>query len=109
MRRTEKPQVKAPSTKKEDVGKFGNEEMRKKERTRKAAKPQSRKWIFEKMSGGRCRQKIKAATFNLRLLINEVVMMWRADMKEERMNGRFKIKNISRKAASLIFGIVGNV
>ena len=50
-RKTEKPQVKAASTKKDDVGRIGNEEMKKKERDRKAAKPQSRKWIFEKCRG----------------------------------------------------------
>ena len=41
-RKTEKPQVKAASAKKEDVGMMGIEKMRMKGRDGKAAKPLSR-------------------------------------------------------------------
>ena len=41
-RKTEKPLVKAASTKKDDVGIMGIEKMRMKERDGKAAKPLSR-------------------------------------------------------------------
>ena len=51
---------------------------------------------------------MKASSFDLPLLINEVVMMWRADMMKDMRMIRIKINSKAAKRQTSIFGIVGN-